>query len=420
MPRWPDAPTRPRRTTGRSSMPTGRSDRAVRRRGRLRCCRCPLLLLRADSTACGDASAGRASRSRTPTGVAEAIQRALDSRARPIVAATGWPSRAASASATRGFVAEQDGYFENLGQLPLGTRALRPRPGAAWSRTATATGPRSRSASSSRATTSRPSSPATAGGSPRRRNARRYLLTSTTDAAVGGRAPGPTPAVGPRRDRGARRCGRARDLRRGHGARAPTRSSRRSRRRGSPCGRVLPPTSRIPAASSSTSSSDPAFLASLEDCRSATRPLDGATVPGAPRRGDGGGPVSSYRIVLQPAGSSTRATQALDRLVRHELTHVAARRPRRGVPLWLSEGLAEYVSVRPIAPAERRSPDRRAQPGRRRRHRPPVGRGVHRRRMPRAGTPCRGGSASTSRRPTARLRCGRCSTGSPTVPTSRR
>ena len=63
--------------------------------------------------------------------------------------------------------------------------------------------------------------------------------------------------------------------------------------------------------------------------------------------------MSSYRIVLSPHVLD-ESDEVLDRLVRHELTHVALGEQARGVPLWLAEGLAEYVSVQPIAPAERR------------------------------------------------------------------
>lgn len=68
--------------------------------------------------------------------------------------------------------------------------------------------------------------------------------------------------------------------------------------------------------------------------------------------------------VAFPAGRSTRiALNPLmlvqpgperDRLVRHELTHVAVGTRDDGVPIWLAEGLAEYVSVRPLAPQDRR------------------------------------------------------------------
>ncbi|PWN03677.1 hypothetical protein DJ010_06205 [Nocardioides silvaticus] len=100
--------------------------------------------------------------------------------------------------------------------------------------------------------------------------------------------------------------------------------------------------------------SDGAFLDSL-DGLPVTDPdrLDGATVP-VPRDAEtGGGKVASYRIVLNP-DVLDGDEEGLDRLVRHELTHVAVGDRGRGVPLWLSEGLAEYVSVRPISPSARR------------------------------------------------------------------
>jgi hypothetical protein len=46
-----------------------------------------------------------------------------------------------------------------------------------------------------------------------------------------------------------------------------------------------------------------------------------------------------------------------DRLIRHELTHVAIGTRDDAVPVWLSEGLAEYVSVRPLPPQDRRIPE---------------------------------------------------------------
>jgi hypothetical protein len=41
-----------------------------------------------------------------------------------------------------------------------------------------------------------------------------------------------------------------------------------------------------------------------------------------------------------------------DRLIRHELTHVAIGIRDDHAPVWLSEGIAEYVSVQPLAPAD--------------------------------------------------------------------
>ena len=92
---------------------------------------------------------------------------------------------------------------------------------------------------------------------------------------------------------------------------------------------------------------DPAFLDSLED------------VPG-----DDPGDLDAVSF---PAGEGTRfvlnprvvadAGPVRDRLVRHELTHVAVGSHDDTAPVWLSEGLAEWVSVRPLAPEERRLPD---------------------------------------------------------------
>lgn len=71
--------------------------------------------------------------------------------------------------------------------------------------------------------------------------------------------------------------------------------------------------------------------------------------------------------VAFPAGMSTRFVlnprmleepgRERDRLVRHELAHVAIGSHDDDVPVWLSEGLAEWVSVGPIAPQDRRIPD---------------------------------------------------------------
>lgn len=93
--------------------------------------------------------------------------------------------------------------------------------------------------------------------------------------------------------------------------------------------------------------SDPAFLLSLDD------------VPG-----DDPGDLDA---VAFPVGESTRvalnpqmldqAGRERDRLVRHELTHVAVGVHDDTVPVWLSEGLAEYVAVRPLAPEDRRIPE---------------------------------------------------------------
>ncbi|WP_395695356.1 hypothetical protein [Nocardioides sp.] len=71
--------------------------------------------------------------------------------------------------------------------------------------------------------------------------------------------------------------------------------------------------------------------------------------------------------VAFPVGRSTRfalnprmlevAGAERDRLVRHELTHVALGTRDDDVPVWLAEGIAEWVSVAPLAPQQRRIPE---------------------------------------------------------------
>lgn len=58
------------------------------------------------------------------------------------------------------------------------------------------------------------------------------------------------------------------------------------------------------------------------------------------------------RFLLHPRMVS-RHDDARRRLIRHELVHVALGRLDDRVPTWLSEGIAEYVAARPIAPQDR-------------------------------------------------------------------
>jgi hypothetical protein len=63
--------------------------------------------------------------------------------------------------------------------------------------------------------------------------------------------------------------------------------------------------------------------------------------------------VAGVRFTLLP--SSVRAGQPfLDRIVRHELTHVAVGERDDGVPVWFAEGLAEYMGARSIPTDQRR------------------------------------------------------------------
>jgi hypothetical protein len=97
--------------------------------------------------------------------------------------------------------------------------------------------------------------------------------------------------------------------------------------------------------------SDPTFLAGLEDVPGDDPlALDAVVFPvrAAPDRKE----TADTRFLLNPrmldANGPARA-----RLIRHELTHVAVGSRADGVPTWVSEGIAEYVSVRPLAPEDR-------------------------------------------------------------------
>ncbi len=101
--------------------------------------------------------------------------------------------------------------------------------------------------------------------------------------------------------------------------------------------------------------SDTDFLSSIEDPPGGhPERLDGVAFPvmTSPTSGE----VASTRFVLNPRVLD-RARLERDRLVRHELAHVAIGEHDDHAPVWLSEGLAEYVSVRPLAPEDRRIAD---------------------------------------------------------------
>ncbi len=97
--------------------------------------------------------------------------------------------------------------------------------------------------------------------------------------------------------------------------------------------------------------SDTRFLASLDQLTGDPTAVDGVTVslPASPSNAL----VVGTRVVLAPQAVLDGGQVRLDRLVRHELTHVAVGVHDDLAPLWLSEGLAEYVSVRPLAPQDR-------------------------------------------------------------------
>ncbi len=62
--------------------------------------------------------------------------------------------------------------------------------------------------------------------------------------------------------------------------------------------------------------------------------------------------IASTRMLLHPR-MVFRTDAVRERLIRHELTHVALGTRDDHVPKWLSEGLAEFVSVQPVPLAER-------------------------------------------------------------------
>lgn len=78
--------------------------------------------------------------------------------------------------------------------------------------------------------------------------------------------------------------------------------------------------------------------------------LDGVAFPVA--AGPRSERIAATRLVLHPRMLSQPGVMR-QRLLRHELTHVAVGTRDDHVPVWLSEGLAEWVSVQPIPPSRR-------------------------------------------------------------------
>jgi len=95
--------------------------------------------------------------------------------------------------------------------------------------------------------------------------------------------------------------------------------------------------------------SDPAYLDGLPNLpgHDPAR-LDAVAFPVASGRGR----LAATRFLLSPA-MLRRPGPGRDRLVRHELTHVAVGEHDDRAPVWLAEGIAEWVSVRPIARTQR-------------------------------------------------------------------
>ena len=99
--------------------------------------------------------------------------------------------------------------------------------------------------------------------------------------------------------------------------------------------------------------SDTDFLASLQELPGGDPDLvDGVAFPVPLDDADPSAGAAGVRVALHPR-MLTRTGEARDRLVRHELTHVALGPRDDNVPVWLSEGIAEWVSVAPMAPEDR-------------------------------------------------------------------
>lgn len=102
--------------------------------------------------------------------------------------------------------------------------------------------------------------------------------------------------------------------------------------------------------------SDPSFLDELAGLPGGdAEEADALTVPVPVDSTATGGRVASYRVML---GEDVldQDSDVLGRLVRHELTHVLLGDRGRGAPLWLTEGIAEYVSVQPMPEWDRKLP----------------------------------------------------------------
>ncbi|MCW2765705.1 MAG: hypothetical protein JWO11_1664 [Nocardioides sp.] len=97
--------------------------------------------------------------------------------------------------------------------------------------------------------------------------------------------------------------------------------------------------------------SDTTFLSAIDDLPGDDpEGLDGVAFP-VPSSPDGG-ELAATRFVLNPRMLDRPGTDR-DRLIRHELTHVAIGVRDDHAPVWLSEGIAEYVSYQPLAPPDR-------------------------------------------------------------------
>jgi len=285
-------------------------------------------------------------------GIADAVQRTLRQRARAIVERDPVRFEGTLAQRDRGFVAQQQRYLDNLGQLPLGIvrfdldeDSLEQDGEGYWGVVRIRLELQGYDAAPVMTSDRWRFTPT--------RNERRYLVASTTDGDWEAEH-GPQPQPWDLGDI---------EVREGPGvlgifdattvADADAVISAVSEARFEVKG-IVPDDAEQPGGVVVYTLADPAFVEHLEGLPvSDPDLLDAATVHVPRNAADAEGPVASYRVLLSPHVLDERGA-SLDRLVRHELTHVVLGDRGHEAPLWLTEGVAEYVSVRPIAPAERR------------------------------------------------------------------
>jgi hypothetical protein len=272
---------------------------------------------------------------RAPRDIVHALDRALDARARVVRRgdAEGFDRLVGGG---RGFRARQGTWFGNLGQLPIARLSYRADPatlvrdGDAYQVTVT----------ESLQLDGYDAEPVTSQGryrfAPARRHPGRFVLTAVTEARP---QPWDTGPIEVREGDGVLGVFDASSVDRAPELIASVEDG------------IATVAAEVPYDWSRTvvvyALTDESFLESLED------------VPG-----DDPGDLDA---VAFPAGTGTRFVlnprmldqpgRERDRLVRHELTHVAVGTRDDQAPVWLSEGLAEYVSVRPLAPEDRRIPE---------------------------------------------------------------
>lgn len=291
--------------------------------------------------------------------VATLMQKTLNRRARGLRTHDVARFRKALDRGDAGLVEEQQAYFDNLAQLPVGelhyevaADTITPVEGSEdyWVEVVLSLGLDGYDATPTRTRDRFLFTPSPDG--------RRLLITSTTDYSWETGHPGNVQPwdVGPIRveravgvlgifdDTTVRNAGKVLDA--ASSGRSEVRSVIGSSGTSAPTGVVV------------YSLRDPAFLRGLAD-QTVGDPdrADGLTIAVPVDGTDASQGVASYRILLNPRVLD-QPLGVLGRLVRHELTHATLGSRGRGAPLWLSEGVAEYVSVQPMAPSRRRLPAR--------------------------------------------------------------